>query len=355
MLQTMKVFILLLHSIYAILYDTFQNRGEWPLRTYGSGRSMTNRTQMFQTGLRFGSPMGFVLLRNSKCINHLRIGPQITTEYRITLANEVRGLPKKLTPEQSNDLIAKREKLQEAIDEFNTSAKLYLPGSVSLRSSAKPELEDLDDSNADIDSDDLSSSDLESGTQQQRSTESASSPSTLDVDTSVPPEQQQILLPSSFGSSACMGILAPFARLQLLLCKGQANDILQALRLLIGKQSFHYRKKIRKGAINSNYTIRTRSHKEAQDNAKAINLLARIYRSIRRSMVTIGATDDDKAKYQVLKKEHLQSSTAVVDFNAAGQRNKSLSWIWHTHKSSTEDPSWLRERTSHIFCFRHAP
>ena len=98
--------------------------------------------------------MGFVLLRNSKCINHLRIGPQITTEYRITLANEVRSLPKKLTPEQSNDLIAKREKLQEAIDEFNTSAKLYLPGSVSLRSSAKPEWEDLDDSNADIDSDD---------------------------------------------------------------------------------------------------------------------------------------------------------------------------------------------------------
>ena len=247
-----------------------------------------------------------------------------------------------MNSEQTEQVATRRQKLQESIDEFNNSTKLYLPTSLSLPTPTGSEWADIDHD----DTDDSDNPDKNSDP-----TSKASSAAT-DTDRYVQPEHQQILLPSSFGPAACKGVLAPFSNLQLLLCKGQANDILQALRLLIGKQSFHYRKKIRKGVINSNYNMRTRSHKEANENAKAIKLLARIYRCIRQSMLTLGASEDDKAKYQQLTKEDIKSSTAVVDFNAAGQRNKSLSWIWHTHKSSTEDPSWLRERMSSI---RHIP
>ena len=272
----------------------------------------------------------------------------ILTFDRITLAHDIRNLPKALKGDQADAINTRRQRLHESIDEFNTQAKLYLPASVFPRDSANSEWQDVLSANEPHDPQndvDEFASGSDEDTDLQTTTTSLSS-HVVEGASSIPPEQRQILLPSSFGARACKGILAPFSSIQLLLCKGLANDTIQALRLMIGKQSFHYRKKIRKGVVKSNYNIRTRSHKEAQENSKAIKLLARTYRKIHQTMITLGASEDDKAKYQVLSKEDIKSSTAVVDFNASGQRNKTLSWIWHTQKSTAEDPSWLKERTS---------
>ena len=60
-------------------------------------------------------------------------------------------------------------------------------------------------------------------------------------------------------------------------------------------------------------------------------------------MKILGASAEILESYQVIQPKDVQTSTAVVDFNAPGQRNKPMSWIWHSRDSSENDPSWLRE------------
>lgn len=86
------------------------------------------------------------------------------------------------------------------------------------------------------------------------------------IDNALPPEQQQIPLPSTFGSAACAGRLKHLARVELSLRKGQANDALHALRMAIGQKSFVYWSKIRKNSTssNSNYKKRLRNSTDAR-------------------------------------------------------------------------------------------
>ena len=60
-------------------------------------------------------------------------------------------------------------------------------------------------------------------------------------------------------------------------------------------------------------------------------------------MCVLGATDEDLAVYRVLTPADIVASTAVIDFNARGQREKVLSWIWQRHVSSNNNPEWMNE------------
>ena len=165
-------------------------------------------------------------------------------------------------------------------------------------------------------------------------------PEVLDV---LPAEEQKIPLPSSYGREACAGYLKFLAGVELALRIAQATDALHSLRLLIAQKSFVYRNDVRKGATNANHKKRLRSRGNIASLSASVDLSAKVYMLARRAMQILGAGEDILRKYQVLQPQHIQTSTAVVDFNAPGQRNKTLSWIWHSHQSSANDPSWLRE------------
>ena len=248
---------------------------------------------------------------------------------RVDLAKLTRKLKKKDSDTEA--LYDRRERLQESIDEFCRLARIYIP------SIGDDQLTQADDPDEWEDFNPQSSEDEGDGIQHKNP------PDVLDV---LPAEEQKIPLPSSYGREACAGYLKFLANVELALRIAQATDALHNLRLLIAQKSFVYRHDVRKGATNANHKKRLRSRGNIASLSASVDVSARVYTSARRAMQTLGATEDILQKYQVLRPQHIQTSTAVVDFNAPGQRNKTLSWIWHSHQSSANDPSWLRERMS---------
>ena len=163
---------------------------------------------------------------------------KILTFDKIALAHDIHNLPKALKGDQGDAIDIRWQRLHESIDEFNTQAKLYLPISVFTKDSANSEWQDIRSANAQDDPQNdvdefVSGSDEDTNL---RTTNTSLPSHVMEGASSIPPKQWQILLPSSFGSWACKGILALFASIQLLLCKGLANDTIQALRLMINKQ-----------------------------------------------------------------------------------------------------------------------
>ena len=165
----------------------------------------------------------------------------------------------------------------------------------------------------------------------------------IDTD-AIPPESQPIPLPSSFGRDVCRGPLRSLAVIQLDLLIGQANDILRFLRTAIGQKSFLYRTNIRHPSGNSGYRKTTRSYAEVHALEMTITQAAKVYSSIRLAMQTLNADEAVLERFKKLEKADLKASTAVMDPNARGERDKSLSWIWRIGQpDGSADPEWLNE------------
>lgn len=270
------------------------------------------------------------------------------------MAKEVKELGNRRTAQEDIALQDKRTKLQERIDEFCRRSAQYLhmmqenpfvPADLSEEWVSFDDTEPIDNDLPSFDdSDDEENAEHEPPVQV-TGLRAESGEETIFIDNALPAEQQLIPLPSTFGSAACAGRLKHLARIELSLRKGQANDALHALRMAIGQKSFVYWSKIRKGSTNvkSNYKRRLRNSDDARTLGMSIDQSAKVYISARRAMLKLGASKADQDKYKILTPKHVHSSTAVVDFNAPGQRNESLSWIWHAHRASGDDPTWLRE------------
>ena len=243
-----------------------------------------------------------------------------------------------MTPEIESMLYEKRMKLQKLIDQFHRSSGLFLHG-IDLQNGNPVGLQDDADDWQDVeegdDPDDIPGS-FPSGTLH---------PIIDSMSATLPAEKQRIRLPSSFGKEACSGPLKFLSPVELDLRKGQANDAMHGLRLAIGQKSFKYRSQIRQGSSNphSGYAARTRSHAEIRTIQRTIDQYARIYTSSRNAMCALGASQDDLDVYRKLTPSDLVASTAVIDFNARGQRNEGLSWIWQRHAASTDNPEWMDE------------
>ena len=239
----------------------------------------------------------------------------------------------------------RRRKLQDSIDEFCKLAQLYLPARAResrTRTSVPDEWVDIDQGQSFDDEE--SDSDDQAGKANNRRVVS-------DVVSALPAEEQTIPLPSRFGSDACRTYLKPLAEIELALRRAQANDALHNLRLEIAQKSFLYRRKIRRSATNANHKRRLRSRADVVAVSSSIDLWSKIYMSAHSTMKTLGASTDTLHKYQVLQPKDVQTSTAVVDFNAPGQRNRTLSWIWHSRDSSTKDPLWMEECRNNNYIF----
>lgn len=292
--------------------------------------------------------------RSSSTLHCRYLLPSNTQDsLRVLLAKEIKAIGPRRNPQDNATIEDKRSKLQESIDEFWRTSHLYLPA-LDHNPFTPPDVSEewvpFDDTTSVNDDppsfdDDEDDSDTDDTTLPQTTRVRSGEVDIMVLDHALPAEQQRIPLPSSFGRAACGGRLKQVAQVELSLRKGQANDALHALRLAIGKKSFVYWSKIRKGSTgkNSNYGRRKRNSTDAQTLEMSIDQSSKVYMSARRAMAHLGASEADLDKYQILRKADVSASTAIVDFNAAGQRNKSLSWIWHAHRSSVEDPTWLKE------------
>lgn len=239
------------------------------------------------------------------------------------LAREIRGLRLRSSTDALQSAQEKRELLQKQIDSFRRQSVNYLPVEDANRELDLPESDewlDVEDDDADFDPPDTQ---------------------TVDEIAVLPPERQSIPLPSSFGKEKCRTSLKHLAEIELDLRIGQANDTLRFLRIAIGQKSFLYRTKIRQA---SGYSKRLRNYSDAHALQMSIVQAAKLYAVIRSTMESLGASHQVLAKYAVLTKEDVVASTAVVDPNASGVRNKTLSWIWRMRSDGVGDPEWLDER-----------
>lgn len=171
-----------------------------------------------------------------------------------------------------------------------------------------------------------------------------------DVVNELSAETQLIRLPSTYSTETFSKSVSLLRPVEKDLRIGQANDALHSVRLCVADKSYSYRKKVRNAATNPNTSYRGRQ--KAFGNVHTIDAdirkHARIYESARKALVSLGLSDEEQDTYRPLKAIDTQASTAVVDFNARGQRNEGLSWIWQTPKALTNTSAWMEECQSSL-------
>ena len=159
-----------------------------------------------------------------------------------------------------------------------------------------------------------------------------------------PPESRRLPMPSMSEASH-----PDHRTVELQLRIQQASRTLQALRDNIADKSFQYSHVIR---VAPKKGVNTRARTVIAKLNHVINYRCRVYGRCRAAMVRLGADDATLDQYQILLKEHVTSSTALLDPNQPGSTRLRLSWIWQTAGSAdNRDPAALRECKSDLNLF----
>lgn len=246
---------------------------------------------------------------------------------RLEVLNQVRKMDARASYDRQISLQAKRRRLQTNIDSFISQSANFLGDTDETPQT----IFDAEWSNEDYEADDP----VDAGVH-----------TTEDIPNCEPvlPELIPLPLPSSFIRETRLGRLRHLSHCELQLRGGQANDSLHNLRVAIAHRSFVFRSRIRKNSPTTGYSMRLRSYGDAHAVQMTIDQAAKVYRTARKAMILLGADDTLLARYKVLLKEDLASSTAVADPNARGQSRVKLSWIWQT-TPHTDNPEFLTEST----------
>ena len=140
--------------------------------------------------------------------------------------------------------------------------------------------------------------------------------------------------------------------------KGQAEDRLAELRVLLAWKSAIFRTKVRPAG---SYNARTRAWAEVRSIAAAVQRNARAYELARKTMWKCSdeASEEGKAIrqcFQPLTKHDLKVSTEYILPEIRGARNTAQSWIWNSGATKDiQDNAWLEECTLlHIVLFAHS-
>lgn len=159
----------------------------------------------------------------------------------------------------------------------------------------------------------------------------------------LPVERRRLAIPST-----CSALTNPYQATELTLRLQQAEKTIHLLREAIADKSFQYSHVIR---VAPTKHVRTRARDTIVKLTNAIAFYSRIYARCRAAMVTLGASDTDLARYQILLKDHVKSSSALLNPNEPGASRLRLSWIWQSNMpGNNANPSSLRECES--FCSR---
>ena len=154
--------------------------------------------------------------------------------------------------------------------------------------------------------------------------------------TAVFPESRRISIPFSWESTDNI-YRAVELRLHIL----QADKTLQALRDTIADESFQYSHVIHPAPRKA---VNTRARMAISKLNCLIIFYSRVYRQCCTAMAQLGADNSILDKYQILCKEDLKSSTALLNPNEPGSTRLQLSWIWQTFAEGHQSqPDTLRE------------
>ncbi|KAH9481966.1 hypothetical protein JR316_0006496 [Psilocybe cubensis] len=106
----------------------------------------------------------------------------------------------------------------------------------------------------------------------------------------------------------------------------QANSHLYKLRNMIAEKSFQYSDVIRKAPRKG---MRTRARAKIDEMNHTITFYSQLYTECRARLIALGANNSILKRFQVLKKDDVKTSTAILDPNTPGSTRIKLSWIWH--------------------------
>ena len=244
---------------------------------------------------------------------------------RIALQRVVRAYGTKTTAEQRLNIAKQRKRLELRIERFLRKGEEIV--GTNEWDDGRQHTEVIDDNG-----------DLSDWEDMQNNGQAAAGPNvTGNVPASTPKSRKRdgraaewrpLSLPSSYSVDTIKTTdVQPYAKAELELRIGQANDILHQLRILLSQKSFVMRAKVRDAKSQSR---KTRAWADVHAVQKGVEHQARMYRKVRHAMTVLGATTSTLRKYQKLVPDDLKVSTAIVEPNQRGQRHTRLPWIWTT-------------------------
>ena len=151
-----------------------------------------------------------------------------------------------------------------------------------------------------------------------------------------PPETRRLSIPSTWSSTE-----NEYRVVELELRIQQATKTLQALRDSIADKSFQFSHVIR---VAPKKGVRTRARATIAKLNHLIAYQSRVYGRCRAAMARLGADNPTLNKFQILLKEHVKSSTALLNPNEPGSTRLQLTWIWKmSSPGAAGTPAALRE------------
>ncbi|THH05826.1 hypothetical protein EW146_g9795 [Bondarzewia mesenterica] len=148
-----------------------------------------------------------------------------------------------------------------------------------------------------------------------------------DIPNAVPTEKMAIALPSILRIVKCRELdLEELAKQELKLQKGQANDALHHMQIIISHKSFLFCSSVRQA---NSQKKKTRAWNEVIVLEGNVCEHSKIYMACQRAMLHLGANVDVLGVYKELTKEHLNASMVIMEPSLPRTRKKGLSWIWN--------------------------
>lgn len=161
------------------------------------------------------------------------------------------------------------------------------------------------------------------------------------------PEKINISLPSKWNLDD-----HPYYQIELKLRIKQAAASLSSLRDLIADKSFQYSHIIR---VAPRKGVRTRARSTIAQLNTRIGFHCRVYNRCRAAMEKLNADFDILSKYQILSRQDIKSSSALLNPNEPGSTTHRLSWIWQSGSLNTASSDGLRECKAILFLFLFFP
>lgn len=132
-----------------------------------------------------------------------------------------------------------------------------------------------------------------------------------------------------------------YRQVELQLRVKQAAASLSALRDLIAEKSFQYSHVIR---VAPRKGVKTRARSSIAQLNYQIGYQCRVYNRCRAAMEILEADANILRTYQILHRQDIRCSTALLNPNEPGSTRHQLSWIWQSGKQSLATESdGLRE------------
>ncbi|KAG2085886.1 uncharacterized protein F5147DRAFT_748656 [Suillus discolor] len=250
-------------------------------------------------------------------------------ELQISLLMDIRRLGKHPTETQHLEIGRRWTKLQNQIDEFTIAAVTHLGEDF-----------DLDDNIQDMEVDFIDHSEQEGD----GDTDGELNPHEDPRCNVFCPKNVLLPLPSNISIQRCtkLGVVHLIGQ-EIALWEGQANDALQAIRVLLADKAVLFRTTVR--PAKSQVKV-TRAWMQVHSVERVIRLHAMIYAKCRAQLGHLQAHTLLK-KYLRMEKCHLKATAAVADPNARGQRNSTLPWFWSLNvQGDSVSNNWMNECAS---------